>query len=1273
MKRNRIVTLIAGMVLSTTLAVSSPLTAFGTDFFDNAGSGDTETYEDAMYTGADDYSEEDYLEEDYSEDDYSGESDGSGDIEQPAVVYTVTYDLNGHGESYTEDVEEGYSAEGLADTPMDDGYEFLGWFTDKKCQTPWDGMVTSNMTVYAGWEQIPQEPEEPEVIEEPEQTEEPGSSDTEGTEEAAGAAGQEEGAGTVGTDEQAAQADDGNSAPSENTGNAGTTTQEIAEEGDDENASEEAANADERATIIKTPPEAVEVVYSDKAEFKVELKDDVDSSKVTYQWYKDKEKIEGADKDTYVIESVKKDDDGSSYFCECKLNTEEEPYESDPAELTVLDLFKEGNPQNVTAPASGEAKFKVEIVEVQEPSAVKYVWKGTDASGKAVDLKGNKTAETSELVISPAQKYADCEFYCEVTYKDNPPEISESAEVTIQDADGQPQDQTVEYPAGVTFSVPSSDSAKYQWYIHDKSTGKDVKLDGLSATTATLVIPSTTKDDDGQKFFCEITKDGKTEKSEKATLKISNKDQNKPVLYVGNYALDPSKGNSSYTTLDPVECDKDTATLDLSLTDLGSGTIAFNKKSSEIILTNVQFDNATAEYDHMFSPAVGIRLSVEKNSQESYTVRLIGENSITIDDAESNIDEKGSALRFDFKNSKKKAKILIKTTKSDVKNLASLKTLGGKTGIFSEGDINLYTKVEINEQDDLGLTGIECGNLTLGENSQLWIGKMKVKESDGEKGYVIYVDGSCIYVHDEFKMESGANAELYTETTESAIKDAVLYAEKKINIDDKSIITVIAKAGDESIVKSFSGMESKGDINVSGESTVSMVAQKEKEIIPGICTPGTVYGIKAAGAFSLDDAQITIWSKSNDGKGKAYGVLCGSSKISLSKELVYKSQCLASDGIAFAALISNIEEKDQGYQDKYTPKQIKFETAEVVDPHESEINTASIKDGSKYTFVETVYEKGDSTALGTKATTKAATKVATKVVFDANNPHACAWGDIIYEWKKDNSSVTAKQVCKNYEWHVKELEVAKTTKKTIAPTCTEDGKIIYTAVFKNSKYSVKPKEVASGKKALGHKFGEWVIITRPTLTATGEKKHTCERCKKVETAVIPKLTKGTYKVEKGASLSWTKGSGKSLEVKIIRETENKTAFSHFQGILVDGKVLKKDYYKAKSGSVVITFKKDFLSKLAVGTHTLTYGFEDGDNPKSTLVIKSATSNSNSKTSSGTSGKGTTSAKTGDTTNIFLWVLTLCAAGAAVVLIQRYKKNNKKKDQDKDNGSDTTKK
>lgn len=1250
MKRNRIVTLIAGMVLSTTLAVSSPLTAFGTDFFDNAGAGDTETYEDSMYVGADEFSEEDYSDEDYSEDDYSGESDGLGEDEQPAIVYTVTYDMNGHGESYTEDVEEGFSAVGPEDLPMDDGYEFLGWFTDKKCQTPWDGVVTSNMTVYAGWEEIPQEPEEqeapaeePEVIETPQQTEEAGGGETEATEEAAGAAGQEEGAGGAGTGEQTAQTENGNTAPSENTAGAGTTAQEIAEEGDGEKVSEEAANAEDGSAIIKTQPEEVKVVYSDKAEFKLELKDDVDSSKVTYQWYKDEEQIEGANKNTYAIESVKKVDDGSSYHCE--LSDGEKTYESNHVDLTVLDLIKT-SPESVTVPASGEAKFTVEIEKVQEPSAVKYAWKGTDPANKAVDLQGNKSAETSELVISPAQKYAECEFYCEVTYKDNPPESSEPADLTVQDS----LDKTVEYPAGVSFSVPYSDSATYHWYIHDKSTGKNDLLDGISAEKSTLIIPSTTKDDDGQKFYCEITEGGKTVKSEQATLKISNKNENKPVLYVGNYAIDLSKEETQSEDGDVTNTlyinDTTIALLDdeqkNAVSNHDQNFIEFDHESKTITFNNVHLINTNAIYDHNHSPAVGIYLSGTGDTK--YKINLVGDNKISLTKLESIRDDKGSAIRINSGDSKKKSEV-------EIEGEGTLTTRSGKTSIVSDGKL-VFSGITawINQKEgDKVFNGIESDSLTLNQKSKLFIGNAKDKN-----GNSVPANGTCIYVHDDFKMASGSQAELYAKTAKGAVKDAVVYAGKEFTIDGaKTTLKVNAKTGDDSNVKQFSGIETAGTMTVSGGSEVNLT---EDNKTPGINTPGTVYGIKATGAFSLKDSKITLWAQSSDRKGKAFGVLCGSSKISLSEEKTYLSQCLATKGVAFAALTGKDEKK--AYQENYTPKQIKFETAEVVKPHECVISTASIKDGSKDTYVETIYEKGKTTVP------------AEQVNFDSNKTHT--WGDIVYEWKADNSAVTAQQVCQNYNWHVKELETAKTTKKTIAPTCTADGKIIYTAVFKNSNYKVKPKEVKSGK-ALGHKFGEWVIITRPTLTATGEKKHTCERCKKVETAVIPKLTKGTYKVEKGASLEWTKGSGKSLEVKVIRETENKTAFSHFQGILVDGKVLKKDYYKAKSGSVVITFKKDFLSKLAVGTHTLTYGFEDGDNPTSKLVIKSATSNSNSKTSSGTSGKGTTSAKTGDTTNIFLWVLTLCAAGAAVFLIQRYKRNNKNKDQDEDTGSDSTKK
>ena len=1157
MKRNRIVTLIAGIVLSTTLAVSSPLTVFGTDFFDSAGSGDTETYEDPMYVGADEFSEDDYSDEDYSEDDYSGESDGSGDIEQPAVVYTVTYDLNGHGDSYAEEVEEGYPAEGLADTPMDDGYEFLGWFTDKKCQTPWDGAVTSNMTVYAGWEQIPQEPEEPEVpaeepevIETPEQTEEPGSGDVGGTEEAAG---QEQAAGSAETGEQPAQIDDGNTAPSENTGSAGTTAQEIAEEGDDESVAEEAADEGAEDSIIKTQPEDVEVKESEKAEFKVELIDNLDSSKATYQWYK--------------VSDVGEEEEGEE---------------------------------------NGDGE------EAAEAAAV----------------TGNDTAKTPKFVIESVKKDDEGSYFCRVSYDGREPEDSEPADLTVTPdltAMSQPQDQTVEYPAGVTFSVAASDSATYQWYIHDKSTGKDVKLDGKSATTAALIIPSTTKDDDGQKYFCEISEGGKTVKSDKAALKISNKDKNKPVLYVGNYALDLSKnGAASPLYINDIgygfnDIDSDGKN---AVGNHDRNFIEFDFDKKIITFNNVYVNNTYAVYDHAYSPAAGIYLS--GTGEKEYTINLVGNNKISLTNLESVRDEKASALRINSGDSKKKSEIKIK-------GKGTLTTKSGKTAIVSDGNLDISTTITINHEktDDI-LNGIECENLNLSKGSNL----------------TTDVYGTGVYAHDKFKMETGAKAILQSYIYKPPVKNAVLYAGKKISIDGAAI-TVIANPGDECTVKTFSGIETAGDIVISGDSDVKVNA------------PCAVYGMKTDGELSLKDSNMNITAGPTDGTSKAYGVVCGSSKISLSKEKKYVVQSKVADGIAFAALTGKSGNKEQGYQENYTPKKITFETADILFPYAHEISTGSIKDGSKYIYVETVYKKGETAAP------------VTGVRFESTKHE---WGEPVYTWSKDYSTVKAEVVCKNYESHKLRETVKTTSKKTKEATCTEKAQTTYTAVFKNSVFEKQTKVVDTGK-ALGHKFGEWVIITRPTLTATGEKKHTCERCKKVETAVIPKLTKGTYKVKKGASLEWTKGSGKSLEVKIVRETENSTAFSHFQGILVDGKVLKKDYYKAKSGSVVITFKKDFLSKLAVGTHTLTYGFEDGDNPKSTLVIKNATgsSSSNSKTSSGTSQKGTTSAKTGDTTNIFLWVLTLCAAGAAVVLIQRYKKNNKKKDQDKDTGSDSAKK
>ena len=792
-----------------------------------------------------------------------------------------------------------------------------------------------------------------------------------------------------------------------------------------------------------------------------------------------------------------------------------------------------------------------------------------------------------------------------------------------------------------------SDSVEsYQWYLYDKSTKKEIQLDGSTAATQQLYIPSTTKQDDGRTYFCRLTfKDGKKADSEKAVLKISNKKENKPVLYVGNYAIDPSVDSGKVSTLFLANLDISTKAADDAATDNTFNSITFNGKTNTITFRNVHFSNSRAKYDHKYSPAVGIRLVADQNSQEKYTFEFLGENEIGIANLDSAIDDAATAFRFDFENAKKDPEIIFTEKKTDDDSEGTLKTISGKTAIVCDGDLkikNAVTIVPIVGATDFN--GIDSENLTLSEGCNLTVNAC----------------GTAVYAHDAFKMESGAKAMLQSMLYKKALKNAVLYAGKELDIE-KGYLKVTAGADDSSSVSSFSGIECGGDVDISEGSTVLMASKdSDQKSIPGVTTPGNVYGIKTSGKFELEDSHLSVWTKSSDGKGKASGVLCGSANISLSKEKVYTVQCVADDGIAFAALTGKSGSTEQGYQENYTPTKITFETAGVLVPASSKISSGSIKNGSKYDYIETVYNKTATSAP------------AAGVRFESINH---VWGDPVYQWTKDGKMARATRTCKNYPSHTDHMEVetVKTTsKQTKAPTCTEMGQTTYTATFTNKAFKTQTKTIADVKKT-DHQFGDWVVTTKPTLTATGIKKRQCKVCKTVESAVVPKLTKGVYKVKKGADLSWNKGSDKSLEIKIVRETENDTAFSHFQGILVDGKVLNKQYYSAKSGSVIIKFKPDFLSKLAIGTHTLTFGFEDGDNPSSKLTIQNSngSNGSNTSNSTGTTGKGpVTSAKTGDTTNILVWVLTICAAGAAVVLIQRYKKNNKDK---KDKKSDSSEK
>lgn len=71
---------------------------------------------------------------------------------------TVTFNANGHGTAPApQNIEWSNQDKATEPTaPTADGYNFLGWYTNAACTTPWnfDNIVTGDMTLYAKWEQV---------------------------------------------------------------------------------------------------------------------------------------------------------------------------------------------------------------------------------------------------------------------------------------------------------------------------------------------------------------------------------------------------------------------------------------------------------------------------------------------------------------------------------------------------------------------------------------------------------------------------------------------------------------------------------------------------------------------------------------------------------------------------------------------------------------------------------------------------------------------------------------------------------------------------------------------------------------------------------------------------------------------------------------------------------------------------------------------------------------------------------------------------------------
>ena len=328
----------------------------------------------------------------------------------------------------------------------------------------------------------------------------------------------------------------------------------------------------------------------------------------------------------------------------------------------------------------------------------------------------------------------------------------------------------------------------------------------------------------------------------------------------------------------------------------------------------------------------------------------------------------------------------------------------------------------------------------------------------------------------------------------------------------------------------------------------------------------------------------------------------------------------------------------------------------------------------------------------------------TVVNVTVNGEHS--YSEPTYTFNADNTECTAEricQVCQN-----KESETVDTTATvTQSKNCTRPELTTYKAVFTNPYFAEQTMENVETAPATGHISSEWILDKPATIKESGSRHKECIVCgETLEVEEIEKLEQVAYEIINGTDSKWVENSESSIVISGNGE------LAKFTGVKVDGELIDSTNYIATEGSTIITLKADYLKTLSVGSHSFEIVWEDGmaftnfnvvkktsdndhnngnndnnnddndnnnngsdnNNNSSTNAGDNKNNNANSNTNqaglpgnkkndlSDTKGnhQSTTPAKTGDSTNLTLWITLLMAsiAGITGIFTRRKKKDCK---------------
>ena len=190
------------------------------------------------------------------------------------------------------------------------------------------------------------------------------------------------------------------------------------------------------------------------------------------------------------------------------------------------------------------------------------------------------------------------------------------------------------------------------------------------------------------------------------------------------------------------------------------------------------------------------------------------------------------------------------------------------------------------------------------------------------------------------------------------------------------------------------------------------------------------------------------------------------------------------------------------------------------EPKAEQITVADAVKDTEKSVAATCTEKGKDVYTATATVKDAEGKTEIGTLTDTYEVELAAlghkYGEPTWNWTKGENNTytaTATFTCANDEKHVEKVD-AKVTEKSDGATCTEAGKITYTATvtFEGKDYTdTKTEEVA----ALGHNYGEptWNWSKGDDGSYTAIATFTCDRCKDVQKVVAtvgdPVETKAT--------------------------------------------------------------------------------------------------------------------------------------------------------------------